>query len=120
VPLVYIVNPEMKSKMSTQIKEIFYRSGAEKRIFHSLKKGGVFDVETLVVRAVTNALITLPQIGNTTVKFIINRLIKERYIFDVTDKSYQEERYRIKNEINDHQCEEEVKFAKKIEKEVPF
>ncbi len=40
-------------------------------------------------------------IGDKTVKLIISRLIEEKYIFDVTDKSYQEKRYFQRNEISD-------------------
>jgi hypothetical protein len=49
----------------------------------------------------TSTLITLPQIGKKTVELIINCLIKEEYIFDVTDKSYQEKRYLQRNEITE-------------------
>jgi hypothetical protein len=49
----------------------------------------------------TSTLITLPQIGKKTVELIINCLIREEYIFDVTDKSYQEKRYLQRNEISD-------------------
>ncbi len=34
-------------------------------------------------------------------ELIIDRLIKGEYIFDVTDKSYQEKRYLARNEISD-------------------
>ncbi len=34
-------------------------------------------------------------------ELIIDRLIKGEYIFDVTDKSYQEKRYLQRNEISD-------------------
>ena len=87
---VYVINPEKKPVLPiTQVKDFFCRNKNENRIAYFLKKSGIFELESLVARAMTSTLITLPQIGDKTVALIIDRLIKGEYIFDVTDKSYQ-------------------------------
>jgi hypothetical protein len=99
---VYVINPEKKPVLPIKkVEDVFCRNKNENRIAYFLKKAGIFELETLVARAMTSTLITLPQIGKKTVDLIIDRLIKGEYIFDVTDKSYQEKRYLQRNEISD-------------------
>jgi beta-lactamase superfamily II metal-dependent hydrolase len=113
---VYVINPEKKPVLSIKkVEDVFCRSKNENRITYFLKKSGIFELESLVARAMTNTLITWPQVGKKTAELIVDRLIKEEYIFDVTDKSYQEKRYLQKNGISELDKVVPMKFTKEEE-----
>ena len=117
--VTYIINPDHKQFLvDTEIEQIFHGNRTDNRIAYFLRKAGIFDLETLVARVVTNTLITIPQIGNATVEHIINRLIEKQYIFDVTDRTYQKKRHYSKNEETPPE-ETNPSFIPK-EEEIPY
>jgi len=70
--VTYIVNPDKKGLLSTKVEELFNGNRNENRIAYFLKRGGVFEIETLVARVVTNTLTTIAQIGHATADKIRN------------------------------------------------
>ncbi|RKZ75603.1 MAG: hypothetical protein DRQ57_06925 [Gammaproteobacteria bacterium] len=98
--VTYIVNPDKKGLLSTKVEELFNGNRNENRIAYFLKRGGVFEIETLVARVVTNTLTTIAQIGHATADKITERLIEKEYLFDITSGEYQKKRHCTINEIS--------------------
>lgn len=91
---VYMLNPDFKEALSsTQVEEVFKDDKSGKSIAYHLKRGGVHTLDILIGKVVTDTLLLIPQIGKVNKEKIITRLLKNQYIFDITDKSYQEKRY---------------------------